>query len=52
MTFADQVFLVLGQVLNSTHLHHTPDRSIGHVTSAQAISGTPLSLFEHLIMNS
>jgi hypothetical protein len=51
MTFADQVFLVLGQALSSTHLRYTPDRSTGHVTSAQTISGEPLSLFEYLTMH-
>ena len=51
MTFADQVFLVLGQALSSTHLRYAPDRSTGHVTSAQTISGEPLSLFEYLTMH-
>ena len=52
MTFADQVFLVLGQALSSTHLRYTPERSTGHVTSIHAISGAPLSLFEYLTMHS
>jgi hypothetical protein len=51
MSFADQVFLVLGQALSSAHLRYTPDRSLGHVTSVQASSGAPLSLLEYLTMN-
>lgn len=52
MTFAEQVFLVLGQALSSAHLRYTPHRSIGHIEGKEEISGAPLSLFEYLTMNS
>jgi hypothetical protein len=48
----DQVFHVLGHALNSPQLRYRPDTSTGIVTSFQAISGAPLSLFAYLAMNS
>lgn len=45
MSFADQVFRVLGHALSSAQLRYRPDTSSGIVTSFYPVSGTPLSLF-------
>lgn len=52
MSFADQVFYVLGHALSSPQLRYRPDTSSGIVTSFHAVSGTPLSLFAYLAMHS